>query len=111
MADRVVGLRDLVLALGGRYSTEMGIDVDRDGGEVERWFLAATLFGHRISARTVVRTYAALGRTGIRVIADVAGSSWEALVERLDEGGDVRYDFCPATPLQGLGGAGGERVG
>lgn len=107
----VVGLADLVLTLGGRYSTEMGIDVDRDDHEVERWFLAATLFGHPISARTVVRTYAALGRAGIRVIADVAGSSWEALVERLDEGGYVRYDFGTATRLQMLAGAVDERFG
>ena len=107
----VVGLADLVLALGGRYSIEMGIDVDRDDKEVERWFLAATLFGHRISARTVVRTYAALARTGILVIGDVAGSSWGALVDRLDEGGYVRYDFSTATRLQTLATAVNERCG
>jgi len=107
----VVGLAELVLALGGRYSIEMGIDLDRDDEEVERWFLAATLFGHRISARTVVRTHAALGRGGVRVIADVAGSSWEALVELLDEGGYVRYDFSTATRLQTLATAVDERFG
>jgi hypothetical protein len=110
MVGEVVGLADLVLALGGRYSIEMGIDVDRDE-EVERWFLAATLFGHRISARTAVRTYATLGRAGILVIADVAGSSWETLVERLDEGGYVRYDFSTATRLQALATAVDDRFG
>jgi hypothetical protein len=107
----VVGLADLVLALGGRYSIEMGIDVDRDDEEVERWFLAATLFGHRISARTVVRTYAALSQARILAIADVAGSSWEVLVERLDEGGYVRYDFSTATRLQALATAVNDRLG
>jgi hypothetical protein len=107
----VVGLADLVLALGGRYSIEMGIDVDRNDEEVERWFLAATLFGHRISARTVVRTYAALSQARILAIADVAGSSWEALVERLDEGGYVRYDFSTATRLQALATAVNDRLG
>jgi endonuclease III len=111
MVGTVVSLADLVLALGGRYSIEMGIDVDRDDEEVERWFLAATLFGHPISARTVVRTHAALGRAGILVIADVAGSSWEALVESLDEGGYVRYDFSTATRLQALAKAVDDRFG
>jgi hypothetical protein len=98
----VIGLADLVLALGGRYSIEMGIDVDRGDEEVERWFLAATLFGHRISARTAVRTHAVFRGAGILVIADVADSSWEALVRLLDEGGYARYDFSTATRLQAL---------
>ena len=45
-----VGLaRGVVGVLGGRYSTELGIDVDAGDGEVERWFLAVTLFGARVS--------------------------------------------------------------
>jgi hypothetical protein len=35
--------------LGGRFSAELGIDVDAGDAEVERWFLAATLFGTQCS--------------------------------------------------------------
>jgi hypothetical protein len=37
--------RRVVEVLGGRYSAELGIDVDAGDAEVERWFVAATLFG------------------------------------------------------------------
>src|SRR5215510_7141520 len=37
--------RGAVSALGGRYSAELGIDVDAGDAQIERWFLAATLFG------------------------------------------------------------------
>lgn len=108
-AGGVIGLSELVRTVGGRYSTEMGIDVDRGDDDVERWFLAATLFGHRIAAGTVVRTHAVLRQAGIRVIADVAGSSWDELVELLDAGGYTRYDFSTATRLQALATVVGDR--
>lgn len=93
---------DLVRALGGRYSTEVGIDLDRDGREVERWLLAATLFGTRISAAIAVRTYREMARAGVATLADVESRSWGDLVEILDRGGYVRYDFRTATRLQAL---------
>ena len=43
LACSVVGV------LGGRFSAELGIDVDAGDAEVERWFLAATLFGTQCS--------------------------------------------------------------
>ncbi len=94
--------RRLVATLGGRWSSEMGIDVDRDPDGPERWFLAATLFAHPISAEVVVRTYGALARAGVRTIADAGRATWDALVVLLDEGGYVRYDFRTATRLLAL---------
>ena len=47
----------IVRRFGGRYSSELGIDVDAGDAEVERWFLASTLFGTRISARIAERTF------------------------------------------------------
>jgi hypothetical protein len=44
--------RSVVGVLGGRFSAELGIDVDAGDAEVERWFLAAALFGTRISAQS-----------------------------------------------------------
>jgi endonuclease III len=91
-----------VRTLGGRFSLELGIDVDVGPDEVERWFLAATLFGTRISAGVAMRAYRELAADGVRTIADVGGASWEELVALLDAGGYVRYDFRTASRLQEL---------
>jgi hypothetical protein len=95
-------VRRLVGSLGGRYSTELGIEVDRDDGEIERWFVAATLFGTRISAAIAERTFLVLDRAGIDRIGLTAGIPWDDLVALLDEGGYARYDFRTATRLQEL---------
>ncbi len=97
--------------LGGRYSSELGIDVDRGDAEVERWFVAATLFGTRISARIAERTYDELARAGISRIIDAGTFEWEALVALLDTGGYTRYDFRTATRLQALAQVVAERHG
>lgn len=94
--------RRLVAALGGRFSSELGIDVDSGDAAVERWFLAATLFGNRISAPIVVRTYRTLAAGGVATAADAETRSWEELVSLLDAGGYARYDFRTATRLQQL---------
>lgn len=101
-ATRVRLVERLVAGLGGRFSTEMGIDVDQGDQEVGRWVLAATLFGTRISAKVAVRTYRCLSEAGMGTPAGVGGRTWEELVAVLDEGGYVRYDFRTATRLQAL---------
>ena len=103
--------RRLVDGLGGRFSAELGIDVDAGADEVERWFLAATLFGNRISAPIVERTYRSLAAAGVATIANVEGRSWDDLVALLDAGGYVRYDYRTATRLQELAAAVRERHG
>jgi hypothetical protein len=52
-------------ALGGRYSTELGIDAGAGDAEIERWFLAATLFGTRISSAVAERTFGVLSDAGL----------------------------------------------
>lgn len=94
--------RALVAALGGRYSARLGIDVDAGEAQVERWFLAATLFGTRISAAVAERTFGVLDGAGLHQVAQVRHVSWDDLVLLLDEGGYVRYDFRTATRLQQL---------
>lgn len=88
--------------LGGRYSAELGIDVDAGDAEVERWFVAATLFGTRILARVAERTFRVLDGAGLVRIAQARHVPWDALVGYLDEGGYARYDFRTATRLQAL---------
>jgi hypothetical protein len=94
--------RRLVESLGGRFSRELGIDVDVGGPRVDEWFLAATLFGTRIAARTAMRTYLILADAGVRTLANIDAHSWDDLVRLLDAGGYARYDFRTASRLQQL---------
>lgn len=47
----------LVSKVGGRYSTELGIDVDKGDAEVERWFLAVTLFHRHLTFDVLKNTF------------------------------------------------------
>jgi endonuclease III len=103
--------RRLVARLGGRYSTEAGIDVDAGDGEVERWFVASTLFGTRISTAIAQRTFAVLDAAGLARIAQARDFSWDELVALLDEGGYARYDFRTATRLHAVADVIADRYG
>jgi hypothetical protein len=92
----------LVESVGGRYSTQLGIDLDSGAAAVERWFLAATLYGNRIAAHTAERTYRELVGAGLTRARDMRRVSWDHLVLLLDAGGYTRYDFQTATRLQDL---------
>lgn len=94
--------RRVVQLLGGRYSKEAGIDVDAGDAEVERWFLAATLFGTRISASIAQRTFRVLDGSGLVEIAHARDVPWGDLVAMLDAGGYARYDFRTASRLHAL---------
>ena len=103
--------RRVVDRFGGRFSTELGIDVDAGDAEVERWFVAATLFGTRISTTLAERAFGVLDGAGLRRIADAAQFSWDGLVALLDAGGYARYDFRTASRLHALAAAVTEGAG
>src|ERR1035437_6966851 len=92
----------VVESLGGRYSVELGIDVDANEDEIERWALAATLFGARISATIAERTFAMLEQAGVRSIADAGRRDVGTLIELLDAGGYARYDLRTAERLHAI---------
>lgn len=92
----------VVCMLGGRFSAELGIDVDAGDAEVERWFLAATLFGTRISAAVAERAFTVLNAAGLTRIGQARHVPSEDLVELLDAGGYARYDFRTTSRLQTL---------
>jgi len=94
--------RSVVGVLGGRFSAELGIDVDAGDAEVERWFLAATLFGTRISAAVAERAFAVLNAAGLTRIGQARHVPSEDLIEFLDAGGYARYDFRTASRLLAL---------
>jgi hypothetical protein len=56
--------RAAVGQLGGRFSVEFGIDIDADDAEIDRWFLAATLVGTRISTTIAERAFRCSRRRG-----------------------------------------------
>ena len=109
VTERARLARAVVATLGGRYSSGLGIDVDRGDAEVERWFLAATLFGTRIPATVAERTFGVLDGAGLHRVSQARHIPWEDLVALLDEGGYARYDFRTATRLQDLAEIIGER--
>jgi len=91
---------DLVAAHSGRFSRELGIDVSEgDDGELFKWFLAAVLFGARISERLAARTYRAFAERKLITPEAIIECGWNGLVAVLDAGGYARYDFKTATKL------------
>jgi len=90
----------LIEAIGGRFSTALGIDLaSKSSQEIFKWFLAAVLFGARIGESIASRTYQEFARRGVTTPQAILSTGWDGLVEILDAGGYVRYDFKTATKL------------
>jgi hypothetical protein len=93
-------LADFVKAAGGRFSVELGIDLPSGKpSEIFKWFLAAILFGARISGSIAAQTYREFAKERLLSPEKIARREWDGLVEVLDRGGYVRYDFKTATKL------------
>lgn len=93
-------IRQLIDEQGGRFSSELGIDLDSGSSEeIFKWFLASILFGTRISRNLAVRTYLEFANRNVLTPDAILRTGWEGLVEILDEGGYARYDFKTATKL------------
>lgn len=90
----------LLEEVGGSYARELGIELSRGApAEIYKWFLAALLFGARISERIAVKTYREFEQAGILSPHKLVDAGWDALVAILDRGGYARYDFKTATKL------------
>ncbi|MFQ6117017.1 MAG: hypothetical protein ACE5LQ_01985, partial [Candidatus Bipolaricaulia bacterium] len=90
----------LIESVGGRFSIALGIDLETgDSEELFKWFLAAGLFGARIGELIAIRTYQEFARRGVTMPRAILNTGWDGLVEILDAGGYVRYDFKTATRL------------
>lgn len=88
-----------LLELFPLYSEDLGIDLATPSGRF-RWLIASILFGARISEQIAANTYRCLQAAGIVDAPDkIIGAGWDRLVEILDAGGYVRYDFSTATKL------------
>jgi endonuclease III len=92
-------IREVLTRLPGRFSTELGIEVAAGPEERQKWFLAAVLFGARISGQLAARTYRVFAAAGVLTPQAFLKTGWDGLVALLDEGGYARYDFKTATKL------------
>ena len=85
---------------GGRYSKELGIDIESGiSGEIFKWFLASILFGARISQVNARQTYYEFEKRKVNTPDAIIDAGWDGLVGILDTGGYTRYDFKTATKL------------
>jgi hypothetical protein len=97
---REIAPGDLVESRGGRYASELGIDLAApDAGERFKWFLAAVLYGTRISEALASRTWHQFAARGVLTPENILATGWDGLVAILDAGGYVRYDYKTATKL------------
>lgn len=97
---RLMRASKLVEKVGGTYAGELGIDLSRaEPMEIHKWFLAAILFGARISERIAARTYREFERAGVITPHQILEAGKDKLVRMLDRGGYARYDFKTAAKL------------
>lgn len=82
------------------FSDELGIDLkSRKEPDFFKWFLACLLFGKPIQQEVAKRTYFEFVKEGLVSPEAILRAGWDKLVEVLDRGHYVRYDFSTATKL------------
>lgn len=93
-------IRALVARLPGCFSSELRLNLRaRRPRDLFLWFLAAILYGTKISGSIVMKTHGEFTRRGLTSPQAIVKTGWDGLVEALDAGGYVRYDFKTATKL------------
>ena len=80
------------------YSEELGLDLSRKEDRF-KWFMASVLFAKRISYNIAKKTFIRFMEEGLTTPQKIIEAGWDRLVEVLDSGGYVRYDFSTATNL------------
>jgi endonuclease III len=82
------------------YAKDLGIDLaSQRESEYFKWFLACLLFGKPIQQEVAKRTYFEFVTEGLTTPQAILDAGWDRLVEVLDKGHYVRYDFSTATKL------------
>jgi hypothetical protein len=92
-------IAEVLQQYSGRFAVELGIDLRSGPAARQRWFLAAILYGGRISGQLARRTYQIFAARGIYTPGAILAQGWDDLVVLLDQGGYARYDFKTATKL------------
>jgi len=93
-------VEELIKRLGGSFAKALGIELAQGQEcEVFKWFLASFLYGARISEVIATNTYREFENRGVLTPEKIQDTGWHGLVDILDAGGYVRYDFSTATKL------------
>lgn len=92
------------------YSQELGLDLTKEGDRF-KWFLASILFAKRISSQIAKKTYKEFEKEDMLTPQSISEAGWDRLVEVLDSGGYVRYDFSTASNLLEIAASLRERYG
>jgi endonuclease III len=99
-SQKEILLIKLVGALGGSYSSELGINLaSLQSDEVFKWFLASMLLGVNNRQRVAIRAYREFEKAGVLSLERLLTTDWQSLVDTLDRGGYVMYNFKTATGL------------
>lgn len=78
------------------------LDIDLSSKEETayfKWFLACLLFGKPIQQKVAKQTYFEFVNAGFTTPDAILKAGWDKLVEVLDRGHYVRYDYSTATKL------------
>jgi len=90
----------LMKELGGSYSSTLGINLASvEPDEVFKWFLASLFLGSRVSEGIAIKTYKEFEKTGNLSLERVLATSWQKLIDILDRGGYIMYNFVIAMRL------------
>jgi endonuclease III len=92
-------ISQVLARLPGRFATALGIDLKAGPEARQKWFLAAILYGARISGKLAARAYQVFAARGVYTPEAIREQGWDNLVALLDAGGYARYDFKSATKL------------
>jgi hypothetical protein len=90
---------DLLAKYKGRFAGELGLDLKSEPAARQQWFLAAILYGARISGVLAARTFRVFSKAAVFTPEAILAQGWDNLVALLDQGGYTRYDFKTATKL------------
>ena len=82
------------------FAKQLDIDLSSKEETVYfKWFLACLLFGKPIQQQVAKQTYFEFVKEGFTTPEAIQKAGWDKLVEVLDRGHYVRYDFSTATKL------------
>ena len=82
------------------YARDLSIDLSlKQEPELFKWLLACLLFGKPIQQEVAKRTYHEFVKEGLSTSDAILKAGWDRLVQVLDNGHYVRYDFSTATKL------------
>jgi len=97
---RMREINKIIKKYGKPYSEILGIDLkSKKESEIFKWFLASILFGKPIQEGVAIKTYKEFEKRKIINPNKILKAGWDKLVEILDAGSYVRYDFSTATKL------------